>query len=267
MQNELQRPRPTVADRGNGTRWARAIGIGLIVGAVAALAGVSWSKLHATAAIVEQTTPEFSGYATRLSGITSASMHWVEPRVSCVAGKATGVAIWVGVQDDAGQLQQIGTDSQCDPASGLRHLSWWEAYPASSEPLTLPAVSGHRMFAEISVRDGVWTYSLVDETSGTSAAIERRIHMEAKAAVWTVERDLCPADYSRICPLAEFTSVDIADASLTADGEVSGIVDSKGVPSRMSMVSGDNALATTGDLTSGDSFSITYRAAGEISKR
>jgi len=204
--------------------------------------------------------PQFAGYGTRPRSITSASMRWVEPTISCTLRTGSGVAVWVGIQDDDGQLQQAGTYDLCDAKNHLEHRVFWEDYPLPAKVFALAAVPGHRMYARVSVKNGLWTYVVKDETTGKSTSTSRQVTMDPTTAEWLVERAVCPHDFSTICPLPKFTPVKITSASVTAAGGTAWVGQSDQWIWRSVMSKADRTLAATSGLSSnGAGFTITFR--------
>jgi hypothetical protein len=90
----------------------------------------------------------WAGYAVTAgeTTYTSVTATWVEPGVDCAAGQAgAAAAFWVGLGGyslTAQALEQVGTASECDPASGrAAYYAWYELVPRPSVTIARLAVA------------------------------------------------------------------------------------------------------------------------------
>ena len=216
----------------------------------------------ASPTFIDNEDPMFAGYAIQAAA-SSVAMEWTEPTVTCPAQSDRGLAIWVGIKDERGQLQQAGIFSRC-VAGGLDHLHgpFWEAFPAPATFLYFDIAPGDRLRAEVSMSGKLWTYTVANLTSGESrSGMRDNISMEPITVEWQIERALCPRDFSSVCPLPRFTPFTITNAMFTVDGGSMTIGSKRPAPNlvrRDLMTTAELPLITLGDLSAdGSAFTVS----------
>ncbi len=98
--------------------------LGLLAGAPVALAD-------------EGESSNWAGYAVHGASFHQVIGAWRQPGVSCVPGRRTYSAFWIGLggfKAGADALEQIGTEADCRASGAERLGAWYEMVPAVSSP-------------------------------------------------------------------------------------------------------------------------------------
>lgn len=202
-------------------------------------ADASPSRVFASRSVGDgQVSSNWAGYAltgTNASGApttyTNAVGSWVQPRVTCTAGRPSYSAFWVGLggfSTDARALEQIGTESNCDSRGRPVYAAWYEIVPAPSIPITMKLAPGDRLTAAVLVQGTQVTLQLTNTTR--RVRVTRRVSVaqpDLSSAEWIAEApSACSsAGGCRTLPLAKFGSVSFTRAAATGDGHAGTISD------------------------------------------
>lgn len=215
----------------------------------------------ASPTFVDHEDPMFAGYAIEAAA-SGVSMEWTEPTITCPAHGDRGLAIWVGIKNNRGQLQQAGIFSRClDGSNDQLHGAFWEAFPAPATFLHFGIAEGDHVRAEVSMSGKVWTYTVENLTSGESRSGTRdNISMDPITVEWQIERALCPRDFSSVCPLPSFMPFTVSNAMFTLDSGSLTIGSARPAPNyvrRDLMRTTEHSLITLGELSAdGSAFTV-----------
>ncbi len=122
----------------------------LISGAALALATAPAAAADATA------SSNWAGYAIHRAGVryTRVLGAWKQPGATCVRGRQTFSAAWVGLggySTTSNALEQIGTEVDCSASGKVVSDAWYELVPAASRRIGLSVRPGDSMSATVSV--------------------------------------------------------------------------------------------------------------------
>jgi uncharacterized repeat protein (TIGR03803 family) len=161
-------------------------------------------------------------------------------------------------------VEQIGTDSNCVDGAP-KHSPWYEFYSPNGQPqqtLSLAVNAGDQVSAEVSYRDGIFTLTITDVTTGQSAPPETSPFSPAlrSSAEWIAED---PSSISGILPFANFGLVSfgvdytgVANTCTATVGAQTGVIGSFPFTA-WAILNGPN-VATPSPLSSdGSSFQVT----------
>ena len=254
----------------------------------AALAAVAALALGAgPAQAASSVSSNWAGYAVRRSGVQfrRVSATWAVPRVSCVAGRRTSSANWVGLggySASARALEQLGTESDCTAAGHQRTSAWFEVVPDVAHTSSLRVHAGDTVSASATVRGTQVMLRLADRTTGrTAQRVIRAATVDLTSAEWITEApSLCTTTAVSTCtlaPLADFGTTSFADArATTTTGRTGTIGDPAWTPVSISLsqasqghgggrfddVTAAGVGASPGALSAtGDGFAIQYATA------
>jgi hypothetical protein len=194
--------------------------------------------VRATSAGDPQVSSNWSGYAASgLDGGTATfsdvTASWVQPKVSCVAGRSDSVAFWVGLGGDSEtsqSLEQLGTEADCDGSGGAASYSaWWEIVPAASVRIPLKLRPGDHVTAAVVVKGEAVTLFLKNVTRKTrfTKTLTPSLPPDVSSAEWIAEAPSeCNANgFCRGVPLTQFGTVTFTNAAAIADGHPGTISD------------------------------------------
>ncbi|HEV7995165.1 MAG TPA: G1 family glutamic endopeptidase [Stellaceae bacterium] len=159
------------------------------------------------------TTTSWSGYAvTAAAPYTSASASWQVPNVTYDGGQTPYgyeyVFNWVGVGGDGdATLIQLGTESVVSTSGATTFYTWYELYPAVSEPAGLTVKPGDIVSASLQctalcspAQTQTWQLTLSDETTGAAWTQSFQYQSSMRSAEWITE----PPYYNGYLPLADY---------------------------------------------------------------
>ncbi len=161
----------------------------------------------------------WAGYAVHGTTFQQVSAQWHQPKAACVSGKATYSAIWVGIGGfsiSSSELEQVGTELDCDSSGHAVSSAWFELVPAGSHTTSLRVRPGDEVSASVSVVGGAVTVALSDLTRHGS--FQRTFHPAAvdnTSAEWILEApSACVAgtSFCRTLPLTNFKRATFKDA-------------------------------------------------------
>ena len=173
------------------------------------------------------TSPNWAGFATTGTPVTSVAGAWTQPSVVCPGKKLEQSAFWVGIDGylkSDSNVEQVGTDSDCTKGtkrvpSHAVYYAWLEMVPAALVPLdptTFPVVPGDALSAGVSVVGSIYTLSISDATQHWSystpelAATPLPLNSSAE---WIAEAP-CSGSSCKVLPLADFGSVTFTGATV-----------------------------------------------------
>ncbi|MDX6685823.1 MAG: hypothetical protein QOF26_1465 [Baekduia sp.] len=180
------------------------------------------------------TSSNWAGYVVARSQVTfrHVSATWVQPAVTCTAGRATYSATWVGLGGNSAAspaLEQIGTEADCSAGGTARYSTWYELVPDVSHSAKLTLHAGDTVHASVAVASHVVTLKLSNLTRGTSAT--KTLHastVDVGSAEWIVEApSLCASASMSSCSvgaLANFAPTAFSRASATTTAGHTGTV-------------------------------------------
>lgn len=222
----------------------------------------------AASSIPEASSDNWAGYVASPTGGGSFSQvrgSWVQPSADASAGDGSS-AFWVGLggSGQSQSLEQIGT--QANVSNGqTTYYAWYELVPSSPVKLSLPINPGDQISASVSVSGSDVTVSLSDQTTGSS--FTRTLQMsnpDTSSAEWIAEAP--SAVYgdgtTQTVPLADFSTVQFAGATATANGQT-GTISSWNPQAVQLSGSGAGAQPTTLS-TDGSSFSVSWQGTSAV---
>lgn len=176
----------------------------------------------------------WAGYAVHRAGVSfrEVSASWIQPGATCVSGRQTYSAVWVGLggyKPTSDALEQIGTEVDCNAAGRVVSSAWYELVPAPSRTIGLVVQPGDLMQADVTVvghRVTVELDNLTEHRQYRKVAYSPAI--DVSSAEWIVEAPSeCISQVAcQALPLANFGSVTFGSVSATpASGPSGGIVD------------------------------------------
>jgi hypothetical protein len=203
----------------------------------------------------------WAGYAVSGSTFTDVKGTWVQPAVTCPpTTPATYAAFWVGLGGFAGNggLEQTGTESDCRNGQAS-YSAWYELLPDASVSVPLTISPGDTISAEVSVAGSVATLTLVDVTTNQTFTTQATPSLlDITSAEWIAEApsQCYSPDRCTQLPLADFSNVQFAGSSTTANGHVGTISDASWSATSINL-GGDAGSAVPAPLTpDGSGFSV-----------
>jgi Peptidase A4 family len=154
----------------------------------------------------------WAGYAVHRTGVSfrRVSATWHQPTASCTTGQPAYSAYWVGLggySQTSDALEQIGTETDCDPSGNPVLSAWYELVPAPSRPIKLTVQPGDAISASVTMNGHQATLSLTDLTRHHS--FSKTMHassIDISSAEWIVEApsDCITISSCQTLPLANF---------------------------------------------------------------
>jgi hypothetical protein len=130
---------------------------------------------HARAAVDTAPTLDlssnWSGYVATGRPFSGVSGSWTVAAADCLTKESgsTAAAFWVGLGGSvpsSKKIEQIGTDSDCNPDGTESYYAWYELWPKKAVMLSLDIESGDRIRASVHLAEHAVTLELFDITSG-----------------------------------------------------------------------------------------------------
>jgi hypothetical protein len=161
--------------------------------------------------------------SSRMS-FTDVTGQWVQPKAVCKGGVASSVAIWVGLGGyslSSQELEQIGTEADCDANGRPSYYIWYELVPADPVNLKLRIDSGDTIVSVVKVNRHHVLVQVTDRTRGTR--FTRHLNMatlDLTSAEWVVEAPtLCDdGGFCKQPALTRFHSVAFTNTFATGNG-------------------------------------------------
>lgn len=193
--------------------WLAALGPGRAFASVASHAtdlSANWAGYVAT--------PSPGSHFRRVAG------SWKVPTLTCIPGHDSYSAAWVGLGgylENAGSLEQAGTDADCTDAGQPRYGAWYELLPAGPVDLGIRVHPGDELEASVSVAGDEVSLRIEDASTGAVFAHTIRVAVvDDSTAEWVVEApSQCVGDQPcSVLPLADFGQVDFTSATASTGG-------------------------------------------------
>lgn len=215
----------------------------------------------------------WAGYAVHRSGVSfrRVSAAWTQPSATCVAGRTSYSAVWVGLggyRATSNALEQIGTEIDCDVHGKAISSAWYELVPAPSWTISLPVRPDDAMHAEVTVSGHRVVVELDNLTE--HASFRKTLNapsIDVSSAEWIVEAPSgCINSFScQALPLADFGSVTFASASAASrHGQPGTIVDRRWGRTKIKLTAGaqQSTVAQSTSATVGTAAPSPLRAGG-----
>jgi hypothetical protein len=211
---------------------AAALVLSTLVASFGPLVSSNWSGYAATA-------PD--GAAAAFSDVTAT---WVQPKVTCAAGRSDAAAFWVGLggnSETSPALEQLGTGAECDGSSTTpTYDAWWEIVPAAAVHIPLKVQPGDRVTAAVLVKDQTVTMSLKNLTRKTrfSKTLTLTQPLDVSSAEWIAEApSLCTTSgRCRTVPLSRFGTVTFTNAAAIGNAHPGTISDTAWAASPIELI-------------------------------
>ena len=150
----------------------------------------------------------------------------MEPAASCFARStaSSAASFWVGLGGNgprATKVEQIGTDSDCDPDGRPDYYAWFELWPASVVILDRFDVEpGDKLAGTVSVDGTSVRVILQDITTGALYTNTVTMHApDLSSAEWIAEAPAATVHHhDQVVPLTDFGSIRFTNASATSTG-------------------------------------------------
>jgi hypothetical protein len=203
----------------------------------------------------QDTSHNWSGYATTDGKFTAVSGTWTVPQVNSNGASGVG-ATWVGIGGvTSHDLIQAGTE-ETDMGSGrVQYSAWVETLPQASRPVRFSVHPGDSVTVSINEQStNNWQISFNNNTTGQTYQTSMRYTSSHSSAEWVVE---APSSGNGILPLDNFGTVSFSGASATENGQSANLSQSHAQP--ITMLSGaGQALAVPSSIGGdGSSFSVS----------
>jgi hypothetical protein len=162
--------------------------------------------------------------AVRSMSYTDVTGQWVQPKAVCKGGVPTALATWVGLGGyslTSRELEQIGTEADCDEHGRPSYYIWYELVPADPVNLKLRIDPGDTISAVVKVNRHDVLVQVTDRTRGSRFTRHLSMaNLDLTSAEWVVEAPtLC--DDSGFCKqpaLTRFRSIPFTNTYATGNG-------------------------------------------------
>jgi hypothetical protein len=239
-------------------------GVVLIVLAVLGIAGAAASPTAARTSrsanaplrapshkLSNSTSSNWSGYSATNGRYTSVSANWTQPTASCTS-QTTYSSFWVGLDGDGSNtVEQTGTSADC---SGGRpsYYAWYEMYPKYPVNLSIAVRPGDSMSGSVTTSgNGRFTLTITNNTTHAGYQTTQTLKRAQLRSAEVIAE--APSSSSGVLPLTNFGTANFSAA--TVNGQSIGSF----TPDRIDMVANGVTKATTGSLSGGTSFGVTWK--------
>jgi hypothetical protein len=170
----------------------------------------------------------WSGYVDTGGTFSDVSGSWIQPAVSCRAGKVGFAAFWVGIDGfTTPPAEQAGTEVWCK-GQQTTYEAVYELYPAAEVFLnssTYPVLPGDTLTARVSAGTGsLFTISLSSSRGWDFTTTGSDPGALKSSAEWIAEAPwLCVVIQCFVSPLANFGTVDFTGASASSSASTGSI--------------------------------------------
>lgn len=162
--------------------------------------------------------------ASTTMSFTDVTGQWVQPKAVCKGGVASSLAIWVGLGGyslSSQELEQIGTEADCDDDGDASYYVWYELVPADPVNLKLRISPGDSITAVVKVDGHDILVQMTDRTRGTR--FTRHLSMaklDQTSADWVIEAPTICGDsgYCKQPALTRFGSIEFTKSYATGNG-------------------------------------------------
>jgi hypothetical protein len=155
------------------------------------LAGMATLPVAATAASISANWAGYVALPKSSRSFTSVSGSWIEPTLTCSAGRESYSAVWVGLggyHTSSRGLEQIGAEADCLRNGQASYATWYELIPAGPIALNLKTRPGDQMTASVTVIGQHATLRLRDLTMGTRYSVTKEVSsVDTSSAEWIIE--------------------------------------------------------------------------------
>ena len=175
----------------------------------------------------------WAGYVASAARVnfTDARATWVQPAVSCLAGRPTYMSNWVGLGGDrTPDLEQIGSEADCGADGQATYSSWFELVPSMSGSPNVAVRPGDVISASVTVSGHTVDLRLSNRTLGVAFAQRfTASSVDVSSAEWIVEAPaVCATEAAASCHdsvLSSFGSTGFSGISATASGHRGALLD------------------------------------------
>jgi hypothetical protein len=210
----------------------------------------------------------WSGYAATTGTYTSVSASWTQPKGTCSNGDQYA-AFWVGLDGySSSTVEQTGTEVDCVGRTA-EYYAWWEMYPGASVELSSTKYPVHALDvfnASVQYVSGSeFTLTLTDTTASPNWTATENESLSrgtaARSSAEVIAEAPCCTFTGGILPLTNFGTVNFSNAMVTpTSGSAEAIGSAPGVTAITMVDSLRRDKDTVSALTSGESFSCTWKA-------
>lgn len=224
-------------------------------GATPSIAGPLVLNPHHGFGPANQTSSNWFGYAADSGGYTSVASSWVEPSVDCSKGDGSAV-FWVGLDGwGSGTVEQTGTEADCNNGAAS-YSAWWETYPNNSIQTYADTVEpGDSMTAKVTFQgNDSYDIYLVDNTRGWTEDNPQQGASGADNQSAEIVGETPGYGNNTYANLPDFNTATFTNSSV--NGQPIGNVNPFGID----LARNGHTLATTGTLSGGTDFPVTWQA-------
>ena len=198
----------------------------------AVVAAIACAALGSASARTADVSANWSGYVVTGKTFTGVSGTWRVAAADCLsrASASTAAAFWVGLGGSvpaSKKIEQIGTDSDCNPDGTESYYAWYELWPEKAVLLSLDIEAGDRVRASVRLHGDAVHLVLVDLTSGRR--FDRRLGFarpDTSSAEWIGEAPaIAVKTGTPFLPLTKFARVTFSHSTATAGAHTAPIGD------------------------------------------
>jgi hypothetical protein len=197
---------------------------------------------------------------------TSVTGTWTEPRVACASGDAgASSTVWIGLggYTGANELEQAGTDANCNALGKPTYYAWFEVVPYPAYPIKLRVSPGDTIAASVNILPRDIELQVKNRTRGWT--FTRRISWpfvpDTTSAEWIVEAPARCIRYScKQAPLANFGSVTMTKIAAIGNASPGTLADPAWTASPIQLVAGPSRSHSISEGTPDDTAQLTTGA-------
>jgi Peptidase A4 family len=203
-----------------------------LVRAVAVAAAIACATFATASGRTADVSANWSGYVVTGRAFTGVSGTWTVAAADCLskASPSTAAAFWVGLGGSvpaSKKIEQIGTDSDCNPDGTESYYAWYELWPKQAVLLSLDIEAGDRVRASVRLHGDTVQLVLVDLTSGRR--FDSRLGFarpDTSSAEWIGEAPaIAVKTGTPFLPLTRFDRVTFSHSTATAGSHTAPIGD------------------------------------------
>jgi hypothetical protein len=185
----------------------------------------------------------WAGYVATAPNIafTSVAGTWSQPHVRCGHSGRSTSAVWVGLGGYAGEseLEQIGTEADCDAAGRPTSYAWFALIPYPAHRIKLMLRAGDIVTASVTIAPQGIDLRLENRTRHWVFARSIATPAVAASAEWIVEAPVvCSHSRCHEPALANFGTVTLDDLSATGNGAAGPVTSSSWTTTPLELVPG-----------------------------
>jgi hypothetical protein len=222
----------------------------------------------------------WAGYAVHGATFQQVTARWRQPHAACVPGKTTYSAIWVGLGGyslSSNELEQIGTELDCNATGHTVSSAWYELIPDPSHTIGLRVLPGDQIEATVASAGGAVTLTLSNLSRHHSfQRTFRPAAVDLSSAEWILEAPsacIAGTSFCRTLPLTNFRQAVFTYARvLPTTGQLGTISSGPWAHTRITLVPSGQQFVTNNHggvpfgtarpsslSPNGGSFSVTFR--------